>query len=74
MMNDAGNRFAGRRAQRVILRIDIATGLPEIVADQGQIERVVTNLVTNAIRATGPGGEIEVAAALRSGVRRNLRE
>ena len=68
MMNDAVEplrRQAG--AKGVILRINVPPGLPEIVADQGQIERVVTNLVTNAIRATERGGEIEVAAALRSG-------
>jgi two-component system, NtrC family, sensor histidine kinase KinB len=54
-------------AKGVSLRVDATPGLPEIVADHGQIERVITNLITNAIRATERGGEIDVAAALRSG-------
>jgi NtrC-family two-component system sensor histidine kinase KinB len=52
-------------AKGVNLRVAAPADLPDIVADQGQIERVITNLVTNAIRATERGGEIEVSAALR---------
>ena len=67
-MNDAVEPLRRQAdAKGVSLRIDATPGLPEIVADHGQIERVITNLVTNAIRATERGGEIEVAAALRSG-------
>ena len=36
-------------------------------ADRDQIERVIVNLVTNAIRATPAGGAITVAAAPRGG-------
>ena len=68
LMNDAVEPLRRQAdAKGVSLRIDATPGLPEIVADHGQIERVITNLVTNAIRATERGGEIDVAAALRSG-------
>ncbi len=41
---------------------DIAPDLPTIVADRAQIERVLSNLVTNAARATPPGGRVTVSA------------
>jgi two-component system, NtrC family, sensor histidine kinase KinB len=41
--------------------------LPEVAADRGQVERVIANLVTNAIRATGRGGRIDVAGVRREG-------
>ena len=54
-------------AKGVILRVKIVADLPDIKADHDQIERVITNLVTNAIRATERGGEIDVDATLRDG-------
>jgi signal transduction histidine kinase len=38
----------------------IAPDLPVVAADVGMIERVLTNLLDNAIRHTPPGGRIEV--------------
>jgi PAS domain S-box-containing protein len=38
-----------------------------VLADRGQVERVITNLVSNAIRATDRGGRIDVSTAVRSG-------
>jgi signal transduction histidine kinase len=49
------------------LQIGTAADLPEVVADRSQIERVIANLVINAIRATGPGGAIAVNAGRRQG-------
>lgn len=40
------------------LSVDIASGLPMIDADMSMIERVLTNLVDNAIRHTPSGGNI----------------
>ena len=54
-------------AKGVTLRVNVPSALPAIAADRGQIERVIANLVTNAIRATERGGEIEVSAARRNG-------
>jgi two-component system, NtrC family, sensor histidine kinase KinB len=47
------------------LAVDTAPDLPAVSVDRGQIERVITNLVTNATRATPAGGAITVAAAQR---------
>jgi len=47
------------------LEVDAPPDLPAIAVDRSQIERVITNLVTNAMRATAAGGVITVAAARR---------
>jgi two-component system, NtrC family, sensor histidine kinase KinB len=48
------------------LEVDASPDLPPVAVDRGQIERVIANLVTNAIRATPAGGTITVAAAPRN--------
>jgi PAS domain S-box-containing protein len=53
--------------KNLTLQIGAAAELPEVMADRDQIERVITNLVINAIRATEPGGAIDVNAAARQG-------
>ncbi|MGH9969499.1 MAG: ATP-binding protein [Pyrinomonadaceae bacterium] len=45
-------------------RVDAPTGLPAVMADRSQIERVLANLVVNAIRYTKQG-EIRVSAQPR---------
>src|SRR5579864_3124063 len=51
----------------VTLEVDVAPDLPHVLVDRGQIERVVGNLVTNAVRATPSGGRITVSAERREG-------
>lgn len=46
------------RSQRLVA--EIAPGLPVVTADLGLIERVLTNLLDNAIRHTPEGGEVVV--------------
>ncbi len=53
--------------QGVTLTVDLPPGLPAVLADRSQIERVVTNLVTNAARATPKGGHITITAEPRDG-------
>jgi signal transduction histidine kinase len=62
LVQDVFQKFelaAGSRRQRLVA--DIAPGLPVVHADLGMIERVLTNLLDNAIRHTPEGGEITVA-------------
>ncbi|MGL5388854.1 MAG: ATP-binding protein [Serratia sp. (in: enterobacteria)] len=47
-------------ARQQQLRADIQPGIPLVSADLSMIERVLTNLLDNAIRHTPAGGEIEV--------------
>lgn len=61
LVQDVFQKFelaAESRQQR--LKPDIAPGLPVVTADLGMIERVLTNLLDNAIRHTPAGGEITV--------------
>ncbi|HYE96409.1 MAG TPA: HAMP domain-containing sensor histidine kinase [Rubricoccaceae bacterium] len=45
--------------------VDLAASLPEklprVHADVGMVDRVIQNLITNALRHTPPGGRVEVA-------------
>jgi signal transduction histidine kinase len=61
LVQDVFQKFelsAEARQQRLVP--DIATDLPVVSADFGMIERVMTNLLDNAIRHTPVGGEIHV--------------
>lgn len=61
LLQDVFQKFellAESRQQRLVP--DIAPDLPMITADLGMIERVLTNLLDNAIRHTPAGGQIEV--------------
>lgn len=49
----------------IALETDLAEGLPQVEADSGQIQQVLTNLVVNAAEAIGPrGGTVRVATRL----------
>jgi len=52
-------------AKGIRLEVDAPPDLPQVAVDRGQIERVIANLVTNAMRATPEGGTINVAAVRR---------
>lgn len=64
LVQDVFQKFelaAEARHQRLVPQID--HGLPAVNADLGMIERVLTNLLDNAIRHTPEGGEIVVRLA-----------
>jgi signal transduction histidine kinase len=41
------------RAQRVSVETELGNGLPQLLADRGQLQQVFLNLITNAIEAMG---------------------
>ena len=53
-------------AKGIRLEVDAPPDLPYVFVDRGQIERVIGNLVTNALRATPEGGTIAVASVRRA--------
>jgi two-component system, OmpR family, phosphate regulon sensor histidine kinase PhoR len=58
----------GASARRKGLSLELAGELlQEVVADELQLERVVTNLLANAIKYTPSGGSITVSTARREG-------
>jgi signal transduction histidine kinase len=46
--------------KQIELLSHVSGGLPEISMDRYRIEQVLTNLLDNAIKFTGPGGKIEI--------------
>jgi signal transduction histidine kinase len=54
-------------ARRIQLRAGIPPRLPNVSADLGMIERVLTNLLDNAIRHTPDEGAVDVDLAYRDG-------
>ncbi len=44
----------------VCIDIDASPDLPQVPADRDQVQRVLVNLLTNAVRATPPGGTVTV--------------
>jgi signal transduction histidine kinase len=56
------------------LTSDVAAGLPAVSADVTRIRQVLSNLLTNALRHTPAGGEIDVKVApAPNGVRFSVR-
>jgi nitrogen fixation/metabolism regulation signal transduction histidine kinase len=48
----------------VAMETSLAGDLPPVLADEGQIRRVISNLVKNAVEAMGPGGRLRVRTSL----------
>ena len=49
---------------RIIIRSSITPGLPRVVADERSLRQIVINLLANAIKFTGPGGQVIVSTAV----------
>jgi two-component system, NtrC family, sensor histidine kinase KinB len=64
VIGEAGERLRPQvEAKGLALKVDAPRSLPPVLADREQIERVLSNLVTNALRYTPRGGEISIRAA-----------
>ncbi|MBP5074310.1 PAS domain-containing protein [Pseudomonas chlororaphis] len=63
LLEQARNRFIGTAtAQGIELRVEIQAPLPRLHADRVQLERVLDNLIDNALRHTAEGGLIRLQA------------
>ncbi|NVO17980.1 MAG: PAS domain-containing protein [Rhodoplanes sp.] len=47
--------------ERIIIRSSLAPRMPTIVADTRSLHQIILNLLANAIRLTGPGGQVIVS-------------
>jgi len=66
LVRDVTSLVAGEARRRgVVLRMDLASGLPAVEVDRIQIEQVILNLVRNALEAT-PAGEGEPTVEIRT--------
>jgi PAS domain S-box-containing protein len=52
-------------ASSIDLRVDVAPDAPEILGDRDRLLQVFENLIGNALKFTGPGGQVIVGAAPR---------
>jgi signal transduction histidine kinase len=53
--------------KNIAMTTALEPGLPEINADERRLEQVLSNLITNAIKFTGAGGQVEVGARQLNG-------
>jgi two-component system, OmpR family, sensor histidine kinase KdpD len=67
-LEDVVSRALDHGADGYLVQVDIPDDLPEVVADPGLLERVVANLVDNAVRYTPPEKTVRVAASAHGGV------
>jgi len=51
----------------ILFTIDLPTNLPSVLADAERVHQVVTNLVHNALKFTGEGGRVSIAAESANG-------
>ncbi len=61
---DYARPLARRKEVEVTLEVE---GEPAVEADEGMLERVLVNLLTNALKFTDPGGQVSVRVSERSG-------
>jgi len=71
-LNEVAREVVDRHVERagqggLTLRFEPAPHLPEVLADRDQIERMLTNLVVNAINYTPSGGLVTVRTAAAGG-------
>src|SRR5262249_32375017 len=60
---DAAVRLVKERANEagLTLSVDIAPGLPPLVADKVRLKQILLNLLSNAVKFTEPGGSVTIA-------------
>ncbi len=49
------------------LRIEAPEGLPRVLADPDRLERILTNLLSNALKYSAPNTEVTLSLSLRQG-------
>jgi signal transduction histidine kinase len=65
VVNDtAGPMEAAFRDRGVNLQIDLDPDLPRVMVDPARIGHVLSNLLSNALKFTPPGGEVHLTAAV----------
>jgi PAS domain S-box-containing protein len=62
--DSVGIMGAAALRDRVVLRTKLADNLPQIVADERSLKQIALNLLSNAIRFNGSGGQVIVSTGL----------
>jgi len=71
LVGDAVESHAALAERRgIVLTESIPAGLPELDVDPARVRQVLSNLLSNAVRHSGPGGRVHAGAAIEGdGVR-----
>jgi two-component system sensor histidine kinase VicK len=65
LLEDVSDRFSFQLLQRRIrIGMEVAPGIPDIFVDRDQMDQVLDNLVSNAVKYTPEGGTISIIARL----------
>lgn len=68
MLEDVADRFSFQMQQKDIgSEVKVGAGLPKALCDRDQIDQVLDNLVSNALKYTQPGGSITMGAVQAPG-------
>jgi signal transduction histidine kinase/DNA-binding NarL/FixJ family response regulator len=67
VITQAGQMLGRLIGEHVALRLDLAPRLPKVLADPGQLEQVLMNLVVNARDAMPEGGTLTIATRAAGG-------
>jgi len=54
-------------AQQLELVVEVPTDLPPVLADPGQLDRAIINVVSNAVKFTPPGGRVTISGRVSGG-------
>jgi PAS domain S-box-containing protein len=68
LLQHIGNQYEGEaRHRKITFTLSLQSKLPWVEGDATAIDRVLSNLVYNALKFTPPGGKVTVNSALREG-------
>ncbi len=67
-LDDIVDRALHHVADLPAVHLDVPATLPEVLADAGLLERVIANLVENAVRYSPPGEPVRVSASTHSDI------
>jgi signal transduction histidine kinase len=67
LAHQATSTLAEIAPENISIVVDVSDSLPTVAADPEQLERVLSNLIDNAIKYSPEGGTVEVAAQQRNG-------
>jgi signal transduction histidine kinase len=68
LLREAGQQQMGLlRRKEISLNMDLANDLPEVEGDETQVDRVLWNLIGNAVKYTPRGGTVTLKTRLQNG-------
>lgn len=68
LIGDVVERVGGAyHNDKILFKIEVDDGMPDVRADQTMMAQIVTNLLTNAVKYSPDGGDVKVGATMNGG-------